>query len=156
MPRKGKVKKRDILPDAIFNSKIVSAFINHIMKDGKKNLAQRILYNSFNIIEEKTKKKAIDVFSTAINNAMPDIKLKTRRIGAVNYQIPVEIKQEEKLSLSIRWLVKYARERKGKSMYDKLANEIIDAANNSGSSIKKKNDVHKMALANKAYAHYRW
>ena len=156
MPRKGKVAKREVLPDPIYNSKLVTALINRIMVDGKRGTAQTILYNAFKKIEDKTGKPAMDVFATAINNSMPAVELKVRRIGAANYQVPVEVSAERKVTLGLRWLVTYARLRNEKSMEDKLANEIVDAANGTGASIKKKEDTHKMAEANKAYAHYRW
>ena len=156
MPRKGSVSKRDVLPDPIYNSKLVTRLINKIMLDGKKGTAQEILYGAFKEIEEKTKKPAMDVFATAINNIMPDVELKVKRIGAANYQVPTEVSPERKVTLGLRWLVNYARLRKEKAMKDRLANEIIDAANNTGSSVKKRADVLKMAEANKAYAHYKW
>jgi small subunit ribosomal protein S7 len=156
MPRKGSVSKRDVLPDPIYNSKLVTRLINKIMLDGKKGTAQEILYGAFKEIEEKTKKPAMDVFATAINNIMPEVELKVKRIGAANYQVPTEVSQERKVTLGLRWLVNYSRLRKEKSMKDKLANEIIDAANNTGASVKKRDDVIKMAEANKAYAHYKW
>src|SRR5574344_115978 len=156
MSRKGSVSKRDVLPDPIYNSKLVTRLINKIMLDGKKGTAQEILYGAFKEIEEKTKKPAMDVFATAINNIMPEVELKVKRIGAANYQVPTEVSQERKVTLGLRWLVNYSRLRKEKSMKDKLANEIIDAANNTGASVKKRDDVIKMAEANKAYAHYKW
>lgn len=156
MPRKGKVAKRDVLPDPIYKTKLVTRLINKIMIDGKRGTAQKILYTAFNKVEEKTGKPAMDVFATAINNIMPDVELKVRRIGAANYQVPVEVSPERKVTLGLRWLVSYSRLRNEKSMEDKLANEIIDAANGTGASVKKKEDTHKMAEANKAYAHYRW
>ena len=156
MPRKGSVAKRDVLPDPIYNSKLVTRLINRIMLDGKRGTAQTILYNAFNKIEAKTGKAAMDVFATAINNIMPEHELKTRRIGAANYQVPIEVSPERKVTLGLRWLVNYSRLRNEKTMQDRLAGEIIDAANGSGASVKKREDVHKMADANKAYAHYRW
>ena len=156
MSRKGKTEKRDVLPDPIYNSKLVTRLINRVMFDGKRGTAQTIIYHAFAKIEEKTGKPAIDVFATAINNIMPEVELKVRRIGAANYQVPVEVSPERKQTLGLRWLVSYARLRGEKTMEDKLANEIIDAANGTGASIKKKQDVHKMAEANKAYAHFRW
>jgi len=156
MPRKGSVSKRDVLPDPIYNSKLVTRLINKIMLDGKKGTAQEILYGAFKEIEDKTKKPAMDVFATAINNIMPEVELKVKRIGAANYQVPTEVSPERKVTLGLRWLVSYSRLRKEKSMKDKLANEIIDAANNSGASVKKREDTIKMAEANKAYAHYKW
>ena len=156
MPRKGKVAKRDVLPDPIYNSKLVTRLVNKIMLDGKKGTAQKILYTAFKTIEEKTNQPAMDVFATALNNIMPEVELKVRRIGAANYQVPVEVTPERKVTLGLRWLVAYSRLRNEKSMEDRLANEIIDAANGTGASVKKKEDVHKMAEANKAYSHYRW
>jgi len=156
MPRKGSVAKRDVLPDPIYNSKLVTRLINKIMVDGKRGTAQEILYGAFKEIEDKTKKPAMDVFATAINNIMPEVELKVRRIGAANYQVPTEVSPERKVTLGLRWLVAYSRLRKEKSMKEKLANEIIDAANNTGASVKKREDTIKMAEANKAYAHYKW
>lgn len=156
MSRKGTTEKRDVLPDAIYNSKLVTRLINRVMYDGKRGTAQTIVYNAFKKIEEKTGKPAIDVFATAINNVMPEVELKVRRIGAANYQVPTEVSPERKQTLGLRWLVSYARLRGEKSMEDKLAGEIIDAANGTGASVKKREDVHKMAKANEAYAHYRF
>ena len=156
MPRKGHIAKRDVLADPIYNSKLVTRLINKIMLDGKRGTAQTILYNAFNKIEAKTGKAAMDVFATAINNIMPEHELKTRRIGAANYQVPIEVSPERKVTLGLRWLVSYSRLRNEKTMEDKLAAEIIDAANGVGASVKKREDTHRMAEANKAYAHYRW
>ena len=156
MPRKGSVAKRDVLPDPIYNSKLVTRLINKIMLDGKRGTAQTILYNAFNKIEAKTGKPAMEVFEVAIGNIMPALELKTRRVGAANVQVPVEVSAERRVTLGLRWLVNYARLRNEKSMEDKLAAEIIDAANGTGASVKKREDIHKMAEANKAYAHYRW
>ena len=156
MSRKGYIPKRDVLPDPIYNSKLVTRLINKIMLDGKKGTAQRILYKSFEMIETKTNKSAMDVFATAIKNVMPEVELKAKRIGGANYQVPTEVSKERKVTLGLRWLVSYARLRKEKSMEEKLCNEIIDAANGTGGSVKKREDVHKMAEANKAYAHYKW
>lgn len=156
MPRKGSVSKRDVLPDPIYNSKLVTRLINKIMVDGKRGTAQTILYNAFKKIEEKSSKPAMDVFATAVNNIMPEVELKVRRIGAANYQVPIEVSAERKVTLGLRWLVMYARLRNEHSMEEKLANEIMDAANGTGASVKKREDTHKMAEANKAYAHYRW
>lgn len=156
MSRKGKTIKRSVLPDPIYNSELVTRLINRVMRDGKRGTSQTIIYNSFKIIEEKTGKPGIDVFATAINNIMPEVELKVRRIGAANYQVPVEVNADRKQTLGLRWLLTYARLRNEKTMEQKLAGEIIDAANGTGASIKKKEDVHKMAEANKAYAHYRW
>ncbi|MEA5060942.1 MAG: 30S ribosomal protein S7 [Erysipelotrichaceae bacterium] len=156
MPRKGSVAKRDVLPDPIHNSKLVTRLINKIMIDGKKGTAQTILYSAFSKVETKTGKPAMDVFATAINNIMPEVELKVRRIGAANYQVPIAVSPERKVTLGLRWLVNYSRLRSEKTMEDKLAGEIIDAANGTGASVKKREDTHKMAEANKAYAHYRW
>ena len=156
MPRKGSVEKRDVLPDPVYKSKLVTRLINRVMYDGKRGTAQTIIYKAFKQIEEKTGKPAIDVFATAIANIMPEVELKVRRIGAANYQVPVEVSKERKQTLGLRWLVTYSRLRGEKTMEAKLAAEIIDAANGIGASVKKKQDVHKMAEANKAYAHYRW
>ena len=156
MPRKGAVAKRDVLADPIYNSKLVTRLINKIMLDGKKGTAQEILYSAFNQIEKKANKSAIEVFESAINNIMPSLELKVRRIGGANYQVPVEVSQERRISLGLRWLVSYARLRSEKGMENRLALEIIDASNGVGASIKKRDDTHKMAEANKAFAHYRW
>ena len=156
MPRKGKVAKRDVLPDPIYNSKLVTRLVNKIMIDGKKGTAQKILYTAFKNIEDKTGQPAMDVFATALNNIMPEVELKVRRIGAANYQVPTEVSPERKVTLGLRWLVNYSRLRHEKSMEERLAAEIIDAANGTGASVKKREDTHKMAEANKAYAHYRW
>ena len=156
MPRKGSVEKRDVLPDPVYQSKLVTRLINRVMYDGKRGTAQTIIYKAFKKIEDKTGQKATEVFASAINNIMPEVELKVRRIGAANYQVPVEVSPERKQTLGLRWLVTYARLRGEKTMEDKLAAETIDAANGSGASVKKKEDVHKMAEANKAYAHYRW
>ena len=154
--RKRQAVKRDVLPDPRYKSKVVTKLINQIMNDGKKGTAETILYNAFKKIEAKTQKPAMDVFATAINNIMPEVELKAKRIGAANYQVPTEVSAERRVTLGLRWLVNYSRLRKEKSMEDKLCNEIIDAANGTGASIKKKEDTHKMAEANKAFAHYRW
>ena len=156
MPRKGHVAKRDVLPDPIYNSKLVSRLINNIMQDGKKGTAQTILYNAFDIIAEKTGLEPMEVFEEAIENIMPVLEVKARRIGGANYQVPVEVRPERRITLGLRWLVQYSRSRGEKTMEQRLANEIIDAANNTGASVKKREDTHKMAEANKAFAHYRW
>lgn len=156
MPRKGYVAKRDVLPDPIYNSKLVTRLINKLMLDGKKGTAQTILYEAFKKIEAKTGKPAMEVFEVAIGNIMPSLELKVRRVGAANYQVPVEVSAERRVTLGLRWLVNYSRLRHEKTMEDRLAGEIIDAANGTGTSVKKREDVHKMADANKAYAHYRW
>ncbi len=157
MPRKnGSIGKRDVLPDPIYNSKLVTRLINKIMVDGKKSTAQTILYNAFSKVESKTGKPAIEVFELAMGNIMPELELKARRVGASNYQVPVEVKAERRATLGLRWLVNYSRLRNEKSMEDRLAGEIIDAANGTGASVKKREDTHKQAEANKAFAHYRW
>ena len=156
MPRKGYVAKRDVLPDPIYNSKLVTRLINKLMLDGKKGTAQTILYEAFKKIEAKTGKPAMEVFEVAIGNIMPSLELKVRRVGAANYQVPVEVSTERRITLGLRWLVNYSRLRHEKTMEDRLASEIIDAANGTGASVKKREDTHKMAEANKAYAHYRW
>ena len=156
MPRKGHVVKRDVLPDPIYNSKLVSRLINSIMIDGKKGIAQTILYDAFNMISEKTGREPIEVFNEAIENIMPILEVKARRVGGSNYQVPVEVRPERRVTLGLRWLVQYSRNRNEKTMQERLANEIIDAAGNSGASVKRREDTHKMAEANKAFAHYRW
>jgi small subunit ribosomal protein S7 len=156
MPRKGYIAKRDVLPDPIYNSKLVTRLINKLMLDGKRGTAQTILYEAFKKIEAKTGKPAMEVFEVAIGNIMPALELKTRRVGAANLQVPVEVSAERRVTLGLRWLVNYSRLRNEKTMQDRLAAEIIDAANGSGASVKKREDVHKMADANKAYAHYHW
>ena len=156
MSRKGRVAKRDVLPDPVYNSKTISKLINNIMLDGKKGVAQNILYEAFKKVEEKTGKPAMEVFDQAINNIMPVLELKVRRIGGANYQVPVEVSSERRMTLGLRWLVNYSRLRNEKTMIDRLANEIIDASNGTGASVKKKEDTHKMAEANKAFAHLRW
>ena len=157
MPRKnGSVEKREVLPDPIYNSKLVTRLINKLMYDGKKGTAQTILYSAFKKVEAKTGKPAMEVFEVAIGNIMPELELKARRVGAANYQVPIEVSPERKVTLGLRWLVSYSRLRNEKTMEDKLAAEIIDAANGVGASVKKREDTHRMAEANKAYAHYRW
>ena len=156
MPRKGHIAKRDVLADPIYNSKLITKLINKIMLDGKRGVAQTILYNSFEIIENKTGQQPMIVFEKALGNIMPLLELKVRRVGGSNYQVPVEVSAERKLTLGLRWLVNYSRLRHEKTMEQRLAGEIMDAANGTGASVKKKDDTHRMAEANKAYAHYRW
>ena len=156
MPRKGYVAKRDVLPDPIYNSKLVTKLINKIMIDGKRGTAQTILYDAFASIEKKTGKNPMEVFEKALGNVMPQLELKVRRVGGANYQVPVEVSAERKLTLGLRWLVNYSRLRHENTMEERLANEIMDAANGTGASVKKREDVHKMAEANKAFAHFRW
>lgn len=156
MPRKGYIAKRDVLVDPIYNSKLVTRLINKIMIDGKRGVAQSILYDAFDIIEEKTGRQPMEVFEQALDNVMPMMELKTRRVGGSNYQVPVEVTNERRLTLGLRWVVNYARLRNEKTMEQRLAGEIMDAANGTGSSVKKRDDTHRMAEANKAFAHYRW
>jgi small subunit ribosomal protein S7 len=156
MPRKGAVPKRDVLPDPVYNSKIVTRFINKVMLDGKKGIAESIVYNAFEIMRSKTGKDPLEVFDQAMKNVMPVLEVKARRVGGANYQVPIEVRPDRRLTLGIRWMVKYSRERGEKTMHERLAAELMDAANNTGSAVKKKDDTHKMAEANKAFAHYRW
>lgn len=156
MPRKGFIAKRDVLADPIYSSKLVTRLINKIMIDGKRGVAQSILYNAFEIIEEKTGREPMEVFEKALGNVMPMLELKARRVGGSNYQVPVEVSAERKLTLGLRWVVNYARLRNEKTMEQRLANEIIDASNGTGGSVKKREDIHRMAEANKAFAHYRF
>lgn len=156
MPRKGNVPKRVVLPDPIHGSKVVTKLINGIMLDGKKGAAQEIVYGAFEQIQEKTGRNPVEVFDEAMNNIMPVLEVKARRVGGSNYQVPVEVRPERRQTLGIRWLVTYTRKRGEKTMVDRLAKELMDAANNTGASVKKREDTHKMAEANKAFAHYRW
>ena len=156
MPRKGHVAKPEVLPDPIYNSKLVTKLINHLMKDGKRAQASSILYDAFDIIKDKTGKEPMDVFEEAMNNVKPVLEVKARRIGGSNYQVPVEVRPDRRMTLCIRWIVNYSRLRGEKTMCERLSAELLDAANNTGASIKKKEDTHKMAEANKAFAHYRW
>lgn len=156
MPRKGKIAKRDVLADPIYNSKLVTKLINNIMLDGKKTTAQAILYNAFNRVQEVTGKDPMEVFNEALNNIMPVLEVRSRRIGGQNYQVPSEVRADRRTTLGLRWLVQYSRSRNERTMEERLAKEILDAANNTGSSVKKKEDMHRMAEANKAFAHYRF
>jgi len=156
MPRKGHVPKRKVLPDPIYNSPVVTKLMNNIMLDGKKGVAQEILYNAFNKVEEATGKPALDVFNEAINNITPQLEVRARRIGGSNYQVPVEVRKERKMTLTLRWLTQYARLRKEKTMEECLANEIMDAANGVGAAVRRRDEVHRMAESNKAFAHYQW
>ncbi len=156
MPRKGHIAKRDVLPDPIYNSKLVTKLINNIMLDGKKGTAQKILYGAFKRVEETTNQPPIEVFEEALNNVMPTFEVKGRRIGGQNYQVPVEVRDERRYTLGLRWITLYARLRNEKTMEERLAKEIIDASQGTGASVKKKDDIHRMAEANKAFAHYRW
>ena len=156
MPRKGNVPKREVLPDPVYGSVVVAKLINSIMLDGKKGTAQAIVYNAFKEIEEVTGENALEVFEKAMNNIMPVVEVKARRVGGANYQVPVEVRADRRQTLGLRWLTKYTRARGEKTMADRLAKELLDAANNTVASVKKKEDTHKMAEANKAFAHYRW
>ena len=156
MPRKGNVPKRDVLADPVYGSKVVTKLINTIMYDGKRGTAQRIVYDAFEIVAEKTGRNALEVFEEAIANIMPVLEVRARRVGGSNYQVPVEVRPERRQTLGLRWLITYSRKRGEKTMTDKLAKEILDAASNTGASVKKREDTHKMAEANKAFAHYRW
>jgi len=156
MPRRGKVKKRKIPPDPIYNSTLIAKFINVVMKNGKKSKAQKIVYGAMGEVKKKTKQDPLKQFEKAVENVRPLLETKSRRVGGATYQVPVEVNEERSISLAIRWIVRYARERAGKSMQEKLAAEIIDAVNKRGGAIKKREDTHKMAEANRAFAHYRW
>ena len=156
MPRKGHIPKRDVLADPVYKNKVVTKLINNIMLDGKKGVAQKIVYGAFDEIAENTGKDAIEVFEEAMNNVMPELEVNARRIGGSTYQVPIEVKPYRIQALALRWLTLYSRNRGEKTMKERLASEIMDAANNTGSSVKKKEDMHKMAEANKAFAHYRW
>ncbi|MGL4949967.1 MAG: 30S ribosomal protein S7 [Anaeroplasmataceae bacterium] len=156
MPRKGHIAKRDVLPDPIYGSKMVTRIINSIMLDGKKGTAQSILYNALENVKKVTGQDPLEVFNTAMNNIMPVVEVRSRRIGGQNYQVPVEVRPERKQTLGLRWLIKYSRLRNEKTMEERLSKEIMDAANGQGASVKKREDTHRMAEANKAYAHYRF
>ncbi|WP_426348292.1 30S ribosomal protein S7 [Alloiococcus sp. CFN-8] len=156
MPRKGHIAKRDVLPDPMYGSKVVTKLINNIMEDGKRGVAQNICYDAFEIINQKTGKDALEVFETAMNNIMPLLEVKSRRIGGANYQVPIEVRPERRQTLGLRWLLIAARKRGEKYMRERLANELIDASNNTGAAVKKREDTHRMAEANKAFAHYRY
>jgi small subunit ribosomal protein S7 len=156
MPRKGEVRKRDILPDPKYGDKLVAKFVNTIMGRGKKSVAENIFYRSLDIVTAKTKEDSLGVFKRAIENTRPTLEVRSRRVGGATYQVPIEVRSQRRLSLSMRWLIESARGRSEKSMEEKLAAEVIDAANNRGTAIKKKEDTHRMAEANRAFAHYRW
>ena len=156
MPRKGFIAKREVLADPIYNSKVVTKLINNVMLDGKKTVAQKIVYDAFDIIKEKTGRDPLEVFEEALNNVMPALEVKARRVGGATYQVPLEIRPERRQTLGLRWLVLYARKRNEKTMSEKLANEIIDATQGNGGAFKKKEEMHKMAEANKAFAHYKF
>ncbi len=156
MPRRGFIPKRDVLPDPVYNDKVVTRLINNIMLDGKKGTAQRIVYGAFEIIKEKTGKEPVEVFRAAMDNIMPVLEVKARRVGGATYQVPMEVRPERRQTLGLRWLTTYSRARNERTMAERLAGEIMDATNNLGSAVKKREDTHKMAEANKAFAHYRW
>ncbi len=156
MPRRGNVPKREILPDPVYNSVLVTKLINGVMLDGKKGVAQKVVYDAFDIIEKKLDRNPQEVFTEALNNIMPALEVKARRVGGATYQVPIEVRPERRQTLGLRWLVGYARKRGEKTMKERLANEIMDAVNNTGASVKKREDTHKMAESNKAFAHYRW
>jgi len=156
VPRRGNVPKREVLPDPLYNSKLVSKLINSVMYDGKKGVAQKIVYDAFEIVAAKTGKNALEAYEEAMENIMPLLEVKARRVGGSNYQVPIEVRPERRQTLGLRWLTSYARNRNEKTMKERLANEILDALNNQGGAVKKKEDTHKMAEANKAFAHFRW
>ena len=156
MPRKGHIAKRDVLPDPMYNSKVVTKLINNIMLDGKKGVAQKICYDAFEIIAQKSGKEALEVFEESMNNVMPLLEVQARRIGGATYQVPIEVRAERRQTLGIRWILAAARKRGEKLMSERLAGELLDAANNTGSAVKKREDTHRMAEANKAFAHYRY
>ncbi len=156
MPRRGFIAKRDVLPDPLYNSKLVTRLINNIMLDGKKGVAQKIVYDAFDIIQEKTGKEPLEVFEAAMENVMPQLEVKARRVGGSTYQVPMEVRPERRQTLGLRWLTNYSRARSERTMKERLAGEIMDATNGMGGAAKKREDTHKMAEANKAFAHYRW
>ena len=156
MPRRGNVPKREILPDPIYNSVLVTKLVNSIMLDGKKGVAQKVVYGAFDIIKEKTGNEPLDVFTQAMENIMPVLETKTRRVGGANYQVPMEVRPARRQTLGLRWLTAYSRARGERTMAERLAGELMDAANNTGAAVKKREDTHKMAEANKAFAHFRW
>ncbi|MBR6747823.1 MAG: 30S ribosomal protein S7 [Clostridia bacterium] len=156
MPRRGFVPKREVLPDPLYNSTLVTKLVNNIMLDGKKGVAQKIVYDAFEIVKEKTGKEPLEVFQQAMENVMPVLEIKARRVGGATYQVPMEVRPERRQTLGLRWLTQYSRNRSEKTMKDRLAGEILDAVNNVGNSVKKREDTHKMAEANKAFAHFRW
>ena len=156
MPRRGKISKREVLPDPLYNSTLVTKLINNMMYDGKKGVAQKIVYDAFTIVEQKTGKNALEAFNEALENVMPVLEVKARRLGGSTYQVPMEVRAERRLTLGLRWIRNYSRNRGEKTMAERLAGEIVDAINNAGGAIKKKEETHKMAEANKAFAHYRY
>ena len=156
MPRRGNVPKRDVLPDPLYNSKLVTKLVNSIMLDGKKGVSQKVVYGAFDIVREKTGREPLEVFTEAMENIMPTLEVKARRVGGATYQVPMEVRPERRQTLGLRWITTYSRARSENTMKERLAAEIMDAANNTGASVKKREDVHKMAEANKAFAHFRW
>ena len=156
MPRRGNVPKREVLPDPIYNSVLVTKLVNSIMLDGKKGVAQKIVYGAFEIVEEKTGKNGLEAFTQAMENIMPSVEVKTRRVGGANYQVPIEVRPDRRQTLGLRWLTDYSRKRSEKTMKERLAGELMDACNNTGAAVKKREDTHKMAEANKAFSHFRW
>ena len=156
MPRRGNVPKREILPDPLYNSVLVTKLVNSIMLDGKKGVSQKVVYGAFDIIKEKTGKDPLEVFTTALENIMPSLEVKARRVGGATYQVPIEIRPERRQTLALRWIVDFARKRGEKTMAERLAGELMDAANNTGAAVKRKEEMHRMAEDNKAFAHYRW
>ena len=156
VPRRGNVPKREILPDPIYNSVLVTKLVNSIMLDGKKGVAQKIVYGAFEIVEQKTGKSGLEAFTTAMENIMPAVEVKTRRVGGANYQVPIGVRPERRTTLGLRWLTNYSRARSEKTMKERLAGELMDACNNTGAAVKKREDTHKMAEANKAFSHFRW
>ena len=156
MPRRGKIAKRDVLPDPLYNSKLVTRLINNIMIDGKKGVAQKIVYEAFDVIAEKTGKEPLEVFEAAMENVMPVLEVKARRVGGATYQVPMEVRADRRQTLGLRWLTAYSRTRGERTMKDRLANEILDAVNGNGGAAKRRDETHRMAEANKAFAHFRW
>ena len=156
MPRKGAVPRRDVLPDPVYKSKTVTKFINKVMLSGKKSVAERVVYDAFETIRAKTGKDPLEVFETALKNVMPVLEVRARRVGGANYQVPVEVKPARQTTLAMRWLVNFSRERREKTMAERLMNEILDASNGLGAAVKRREDMHRMAESNKAFAHYRW
>ena len=156
MPRKGNTPKREVLPDPVYGSVVLAKLINSIMLDGKKGVAQKVVYDAFAIIEEKTGKNGLEAFTEAMNNIMPELEVKARRVGGATYQVPIEVRPDRRQTLGLRWITAYSRKRSEKTMKERLAGEIMDACNNTGASVKKREDMHKMAESNKAFAHFRW
>mgnify|MGYP001020445589 CR=1 FL=1 len=156
MPRRGNIAKRDVLPDPLYNSKLVTRLVNSIMIDGKKGVAQKIVYSAFEIIQDKTGKEPLEVFEAAMENVMPSLEVKARRVGGATYQVPMEVRPERRQTLGLRWITTYSRQRSERTMRERLAGEILDAVNGAGGAAKKRDDTHKMAEANRAFAHYRW